>query len=438
MRLFFGVALIAVSNLIAVQTIAGDKVIHAGNLIDGISDSPVHNVSIIIKGDKIVSVSPGFQTPEGAEVIDLRQSTVLPGLIEAHAHVAYRRGGMSVRLTGNDMSDALAGVGQVKKLLMSGFTSIRNLGSEGGTDLALKLAIKRGDIEGPRMWVSLEYLGPTGGPSDPQNGIDEGWHHDHWGSHIIDGKDEAIKQIRLHKRRGADVIKIFPSGAVGNSGDSSDPSQKLMTDEEIKAVVDTAHSLGMPVAAHAHSKSAIDASIRAGVDSIEHGTYGDTESFKLYKSHGTYLVPTLLVPELVAAQADDKPVLGGPSPQEKVRKIVSVHQAMFRAAVKSGVKIAFGTDVAGLVPYDGSAREFAIMVKDGMTPMEAIKSATYNGAELLRATHSVGSVQPGRFADLIAVDGDPLADIRELEDVDFVMKGGTVYKNKAGASSLSN
>ncbi|TNE67549.1 MAG: amidohydrolase family protein [Alphaproteobacteria bacterium] len=407
---------------------AKDYVIHAGQLIDGISDTPKKEMSVLVRDDKIVSVVAGYILPPGAEVIDLRTANVLPGLVESHAHVPFRRGGMATRLTGNLLGDVLRGVGNVRDLLMSGFTSVRNLGSEGGTDLALKLAINRGEIVGPRMWVSLEYLGPTGGPSDPQNGIDQGWHHPDWGSSVIDGVDEAIKAVREHKRRGADVIKIFPSGAVGLSGDSSEPSQKLMSDAEIRAVVETAHGLGMPVAAHAHSKAAIDAAIRLGVDSIEHGTYGDTGSIALYKQHGTYLVPTLLVPELVAAQADDKPAIGGPSPQEKVRKLIAVHQAMFHEAVSAGVNIAFGTDVAGLVPYDGSAAEFKYMVRGGMSPMQAIKSATANGATLLRASDKIGSIQPGRYADIIATDGDPLADISELESVDFVMKGGIVYK----------
>ncbi|MFC4526264.1 amidohydrolase family protein [Dyella halodurans] len=408
---------------------ANDVVIHAGHLIDGVNAAPRDNVSILVTNDRITAVQPGFVTPQGAEIIDLSHATVLPGLIDSHTHVTYRRGGFAERLTGNDMEDALHGTVAVRQLLLGGFTAIRNVGADGGTDLALKHAIERGDIVGPRMWVSLEYLGPSGGATDPADGIDSSWHNDHWGASVIDGPEEAIKQVREHKRRGADLIKILPSGAVGNPGDASDPRASMMTEAEIKAVVDTAHSLGMKVAAHAHGKGAIDMSLRLGVDSIEHGTYGDAESFKLYKEHGAYLVPTVLIPELVAQKARDLPPQGGLSPAEKAAKITGVIRKMFHDAYLAGVKIAFGTDVAGLLPFDGNAREFAVMVHEGMKPMDAIFAATRNSADLIGASDRIGSVQAGRYADIIAVSGNPLEDITELERVKFVMKGGQVYRD---------
>ncbi|MBP6878085.1 MAG: amidohydrolase family protein [Phenylobacterium sp.] len=414
---------------------AKDLVIHAGRLIDGVSASPRKDVSILVRDDRIVGVEPGFVRPQGAEVVDLSTATVLPGLIDTHTHVSYRRGGMAERLTGSDLEDALRGVGAVRKLLLGGFTSIRNVGAEGGTDLALKKAINRGDIEGPRMWVSLEYLGPTGGPTDPRNDIDGSWHNHGWGASVIDGADEAIREVRDHKRRGADLIKILPSGAVGSPGDSTNPNAKLMTDAEIQAVVETAHALGMKVAAHAHSKAAIDASIRLGVDSIEHGTYGDAESFKLYRSHGTYLVPTVLVPQLVAEMVAKRPALGGPSPAEKASGMVSVIRGMFRGARAAGVKIAFGSDVSGLIPYDGNAREFAVMVGEGMSPADAILTATRNAADLIGASADIGSIQTGRYADIVAVAGDPLNDITELQRMKFVMKGGIVYRDDLKAAA---
>ncbi|MGH6996608.1 MAG: amidohydrolase family protein [Phenylobacterium sp.] len=414
---------------------AKDLVIHAGRLIDGVTAAPRAEVSILVRDERIVSVQPGYVRPEGAEVVDLSKATVLPGLIDAHTHVSYRRGGMAVRLTGSDLDDALHAVPGVRKLLLGGFTTIRNLGADGGTDLALKKAIARGDIVGPRMWVSLEYLGPTGGPTDPRNDVDGSWRNHDWGASVIDGVDEAVREVRDHKRRGADLIKILPSGAVGNPGDSTNPSAKLMTDDEIRAVVETAHGLGMKVAAHAHSKAAIDASIRLGVDSIEHGTYGDAESFKLYRSHGTYLVPTVLVPQLVAELSDKRPALGGPSPSEKASGMVATIRKMLKDANAAGVKIAFGTDAAGLVPFDANAREFAVMVAQGVSPGEAILSATRNAADLLGASADVGSVQPGRYADIVAVAGDPLNDITELERMKFVMKGGVVYRDDLKAAA---
>ncbi|MBX3484628.1 amidohydrolase family protein [Phenylobacterium sp.] len=407
---------------------AADVVVHAGRLIDGTGGPVRERVSVVIRDERIAAVEPGFVTPAGARVVDLSRATVLPGLIDSHTHVTYRRGGFAERLTGSDMEDVLKATGNVRKLLMAGFTSIRNLGAEGGTDLALKKAIARGDVPGPRMWISLEYLGPTGGPTDPRAGIDESWHNDDWGHSVVDGPEAAIREVRDHKRRGADLIKILPSGAVGVPGDSTNPQAKLMTDDEIRAVVDTAHGLGMKVAAHAHSKAAIDAALRLGADSIEHGAYGDAESFRLYKARGAFLVPTVLVPQLVAERADQRPSIGGPSPAEKARIVVDQLRGMFREANRAGVKIAFGTDVTGLVPFDGSAREFKVMTDLGMSPAGAILTATRNAAELI-GSPDIGAVAPGRYADLIAVAGDPLKDITELERVAFVMKGGAVVRD---------
>lgn len=406
---------------------ARDLAVHAGRLFDGASGRMRERATIVIHDDRIVRVDDGFTQPDGAEIIDLSTSTVLPGLIDTHTHVTYRRGGFAERLTGSHLDDVLRGAAAVRKLLNAGFTSIRNAGADGGTDLALKKAINRGDVPGPRMWVSLEYLGPTGGATDPRAGIDDSWHNDSWGGSVIDGADEAVKAVREHKRRGADFIKILPSGAVGNPGDRTNPQAKLMTDDEIRAVVETAHGLGMKVAAHAHSKAAIDASLRLGVDSIEHGTYGDAESFRLYKEHGAFLVPTVLVPQLVAEMADSRPGLGGPSPAEKARGVVNVIRAMFREADRAGVRVAFGTDVSGLIPFDGSAREFEVMVAQGMSPAAAILSATRNAAELIGSSE-IGVVEAGRYADLVAVAGDPLADVTELRRVRFVMKGGEVVR----------
>ena len=326
------------------------------------------------------------------------------------------------RLTISPLESAIGSEANARKLLEEGFTTVRNVGSAGGLDLALKRAIERGWAVGPRILVSLEPLGPTGGHSDPRNGIDPDWTDTEWGGSVIDGPLEAMKEVREHKRRGADLIKIMPSGGVLSIGD--DPRAQLMTNEEIKAVIDTAHSLGMKVAAHAHGKAAIDNAVRLGVDSIEHGTYSDAESWKLFVEHGTYLVPTLLVADQVNELARTHPELLNPSSAKKAIEVTPLMKGMFAGAYKAGVKIAFGTDTS----EGHNAHEFALMVGAGMSTQDAIFSATHNAADLLGVSDHAGSIQPGRYADLIAVKGNPLDDITLMEHVDWVMKGGVVYK----------
>jgi imidazolonepropionase-like amidohydrolase len=426
-------AAVAAVALLPAAAWAEDLVIHAGRLLDGVSPTPRAQVSILVHDDRITDVQAGFTTPAGARVIDLSKATVLPGLIDSHTHVTFRRGGLTTQLTGSLLDDALHSTVAARKLLMGGFTSIRNVGADGGTDAALKRAIERGDVVGPRMWVSLEPLGPTGGHSDPQNGIDESWHNDDWGNEVIDSPEAAIKAVREHKRRGADLIKIMPSGGVGSIGD--DPKRMLMTEAEIKATIDTAHSLGLKVAAHAHGKAAIDTTVRLGVDSIEHGSYADAESFKLMKEHGTYLVPTVLVGRLVADMARSAPNQANPGSAEKAAAIMPIIFKMLHDANAAGVKIAFGTDATGLIPFDANAREFKVMVDAGVSPSDAVFSATRNAADLIGASDRIGSIQAGRFADIVAVSGDPLADITELERMKFVMKGGKVYRDDLGAAA---
>jgi len=275
--------------------------------------------------------------------------------------------------------------------------------------------------------VSLEPLGPSGGHSDPRNGIDPDWTDKNWGGSVVDGPVDVMKQVREHKRRGADLIKIMPSGGVLSIGD--DPKAQLMTNEEIKAAIDTAHSLGMKVAAHAHGKQAIDNAVKLGVDSIEHGTYADAESYKLMIEHGTYLVPTLLVADQVNETARLHPEQLNPSSAKKALEVTPLMKGMFAGAYKAGVKIAFGTDTSDGV----NAHEFALMVGAGMSAEDAILTATHNAADLLGVSADAGSIQPGRYADLVAVKGDPLKDITLMERVDWVMKGGVVYK-RAGVS----
>jgi imidazolonepropionase-like amidohydrolase len=275
------------------------------------------------------------------------------------------------------------------------------------------------------MWVSGSPLGPTGGHNDSANGLDPALSNPEWKDNIVNSPEDARRVVREHHQRGVDLIKIMPSGGVLSIGDN--PNQQLMADDEIKAVIDTAHSLGMKVAAHAHGRDAINAAVRAGVDSIEHGSFGDATSYQLMKQHGTYLVPTLLIAQAVYDVARTHPEQLNPSSAAKALKVAPIIQQNFHNAYVAGVKIAFGTDEA-LVPHGQNAKEFALMVKYGMKPMDAIVAATSSAADLIGDTQDIGSVQKGRYADIVAVNGDPLTDITQLQHVGFVMKGGTIYK----------
>ena len=275
------------------------------------------------------------------------------------------------------------------------------------------------------MWVAGPPLGPTGGHGDPLNGLDPELSHPGWSDVVVDSPEEARKTVRTLRRMGVDLIKIMPSGGVLSIGD--DPNQQLMADDEIKSVIDTAHSLGLKVAAHAHGKKAIDAAVRLGVDSIEHGSFADAESYKLMKEHGTYLVPTLLVGQTAADIAISHPEQLNPSSAKKAIETVPHLQKNLHDAYAAGVKIAFGTD-QGLAPHGTNAKEFALMVKAGMKPIDTIIAATSSAADLIGDTADIGTVQKGRYADLVAVSGDPVADVTQLEHVQFVMKGGEIYK----------
>ena len=423
------VALVSVS--LAGAAAAGDVVIQAGTLIDGVSPTPRHQVSIRIHDDRIVAVEPGFTAPAGAEVIDLSTATVLPGFIDCHVHIAAKLPGegnaVEEWLTHTDIDRALDGTVFARAMLQQGFTGARDVG--GGDDtVAVRDAINAGKIPGPRLWVALEPLGPTGGNEDPRDGLDAGLRHVGWDAGIVDTSDEARLRVRQHKLRGADLIKIMPSGGIASSGD--DPRAQLMTNDEMRAAVETAHSLGLKVAAHIYPAGAIENAVRAGVDSVEHGSFATADAFALMKAHGTYLVPTLSVFEIYYAAARDHPeqLTPGTPAKELANDLLPIRNMPL--ALKSGVTIAFGTDLG----EGDHTLEFELMIKAGMAPMDAIFAATRNGADLIGASDRIGAVAPGHLADLVAVAGDPIADPGQLRHVAFVMKGGRVYREGGHAT----
>ena len=405
---------------------AKDLVIHAGHLIDGVSAKPLDEMSILIHDDRITGVQKGYVTPAGAEVIDLTAATVLPGLIECHDHIGgtgdRRPLGRFFDTEGDSVINAVV---NARIELGWGFTTVRDVGSGEFEGPALQRAIAAGKIVGPRLWTAMEPLSVTGGHSDKDNGLRPGLDMPDRDSSIVSGPESAAEQVRLHRRRGANLIKIMPSGGVGSIGD--DPNVMTMTDAEMKAAIDTAHNLNMKVAAHAHGKKAIDHVILAGVDSVEHGTYADAESYKLMKEHGTFLTPTLLVADEIYQTAVHHPDRLPPTVADKAIAVTPVMIGNAGRAYKAGVKISFGTDQSASSDRK-KAEEFALLVKAGLPPMEAIFTATRNAAELIGTPQDIGSVQAGRYADIIAVKGDPIADITELQRVQFVMKGGEVFK----------
>jgi imidazolonepropionase-like amidohydrolase len=404
---------------------AKDVVVHAGTLLDGISDNPRHQVSITVRDDRILSVDSGFLAPPGADIIDLSTATVMPGFIDCHVHISAllptRTNATEYWLTHTDIDRAFDAAVFVREMLQQGFTGARDLGG-GDETVAVRNAIDAGKIPGPRLWVSLEALGPTGGHADRTSGLDAGLSHPGWERGVVNSAEQARLRVREHRSRGATVIKLVPSGGIASTGD--DPRQQLMTDEEMRVAVETAHSLGMKVAAHIYPAAAIENAVRAGVDSVEHGSFATAQSFALMKAHGTYLVPTLSVYDVFYAAARDHPELLTPGTAQKELDNDLLPKRNLPLAVKSGVKIAYGTDLG----QGDHTMEFALLIGNGMAPIQALYAATRNAAELLGAADRVGSVQSGRYADLVATTQNPLNDPAQWGHVTFVMKGGIVYR----------
>jgi imidazolonepropionase-like amidohydrolase len=396
-------------------------VIRAGRLLDVKTGKTLSNQVIVIHGDKIASIGADTQAPPDAKIIDLSNATVLPGLIDAHTHITmttnfgYSRLGISIP------REALNGARNARVTLDAGFTTIRNVGASGFTDVALRDAINAGDVPGPRMLVSGPALSITGGHCDNNLLPFE----DHVQSEgVADGVEAVQHKTREIIKYGADLIKICATGGVLSHGDNPQASQ--FTLEEMKAIVADAHRLGRKVAAHAHGAQGILWASEAGVDSIEHGSYIDDAAIAEMKKNGTYLVPTLYLMDWFYENAEK---IG--TPPELIAKgheVMPAARKNVAHAFAAGVKVGFGTDAA-VYPHGLNAHEFAVMVKLGLTPLQAIQAATVNDADLLGWSDKVGTLEPGKFADIVAVDGDPLADVTTLERVKFVMKGGEVVKN---------
>jgi imidazolonepropionase-like amidohydrolase len=398
-------------------------VIRAGKLVDVIGGKVLTDQAIVINGERIVSVGPsaGASIPAGARVIDLSAETVLPGLVDAHTHLTGNPNMHGYQSLGvSDIRAALYGAHAARVTLEAGFTTVRNVGASGFGDVALRDAINDGEVPGPRMRVSGYPLGIQGGHCD-NNLLPHDFHYVDGG--VADGPWAARAKVREMAKYGADTIKICASGGVLSKGD--EPGAQQYTLEEMKAIVDEAHKLGRKVAAHAHGTSSIRDAILAGVDSVEHASLIDDEGIKLARERGTFLVMDIYNDDFILQEGAKAGML--PESLEKERALGQLQRDNFRKAFRGGAKMAFGTD-AGVYPHGDNAKQFYYMVKYGMTPMQAIQAATVNGADLLGWNDRIGSLSAGKFADIIAVKGDPLADPAVLTKVDFVMKGGAVVK----------
>lgn len=421
------ITLLLLSCFCSILVFSQKTIIWCGTLIDGIADDAKKNMSIIIQKDKIIAVESGF-TAAGTndKVIDHKTKTVTPGWIDMHVHLEgeTRKGNLADRFILNPADVAFESIRYANVTLNSGFTTVRDLGGN-GVNIALRNAVNKGLVTGPRIFTAGKSIATTGGHADPTNGYRKDLMGDPGPRDgVINGPEEAYQAVRQRYKDGSDLIKITATGGVLSQ--AKDGANAQFTEEEVKAIVAAAKDYGYKVAAHAHGAEGIKRAIRGGVNSIEHGTFMDDEAIKLMKEYGTWYVPTITAGKSVADSAKitgyytdivtPKALATGPQIQKT-----------FAKAYKEGVKIAFGTD-AGVFRHGVNWLEFTYMIEAGMKPMDAIKSATTKAAELLGETDRLGSIQPGKFADIIAIDGDPLTDSKAFGKVVFVMKGGVVYR----------
>lgn len=417
-----------VGSLILPGVVPARTIVHAGVLIDGVSDKVRTNVTVVIEEGRFVSIIDGFIESETDEpVIDLRDQTVMPGWMDMHTHLSSQMSKNSYmeKFTLNPTDYAIRSTVYAHRTLMAGFTTVRNLGDDGLVTVSLRNAINKGIVVGPRIYTAGKSLATTGGHADPTNGWSMRFRGDPGPKDgILNGPDDARKAVRQRYKDGADLIKVTGTGGVLSLAKSGKNPQ--LTEEEFIAIVETANDYDMTVAVHAHGTEGMIRAVKAGVSSIEHGTYMTAEVMKLMKKHGTYYVPTILAGDWVAKKSTEDgffPDVVRP----KAAEIGPVIRATFAAAYKAGVKIAFGTD-SGVSAHGDNWQEFVLMVDGGMPPMVAIQAATIESAKLLRIDDELGSIEPGKIADLVAVDGDPLSDISVMGRVSFVMKAGEIFK----------
>ncbi len=424
---------IAAAGLLAGSALAQspapvDRYIHAGSLLDRPGQAPRGASTIAVRGGVIVGVYDGHVMPLGdAPVIDLKDRTVLPGLIDSHVHLSSDRAGQEGLLAGFTESKQLGAYEALwngRKTLMAGFTTVRNLGDDGAT-LALREAIARGWVDGPRIVDAGRSISTTSGHMDARLGVVEDLHGGIGIENLCDGPEECRKAVRNQVARGADVIKIATTGGVNSRIGAG--LGKQMFDDEARAIVETARLYGKKVAVHAHGADGITLALKMGADSVEHGTLMDDEAIALFKKTGAYYVPTLSTVNGYLERIAKDPNAYPPAVRAKIDWRISITGKALEKAVPAGVKIAFGTD-AGVSKHGRNADEFELLVKHGMTPMQAIVAATTNAADLLGLAKEVGSIEPGKSADIIAVSGDPLKDVRLLKSVGFVMRAGVVHK----------
>lgn len=401
--------------------------IHCGQLIDGVSSAPQAQMTIVVEGNTIQSVTAGYtKPPKGAQVVDLKDKTVMPGLMDMHVHIEheYARGSYIDRYTLNEADIAYRAARYAETTLMAGFTTVRDLGGT-GVNVSLRNAINQGIAMGPRIYTAAKSIAITGGHADPTNGAKKGL-YDYPGPEmgVADGPDACRQAVRQQVKNGADLIKITATGGVLSV--ARDGHRPQFTQAETDAIIETANDFGITVAAHAHGDEGMYRAVKSGITSIEHGTLMQERTMDLMIEKGTYYVPTITAGKSVADSAKIRgyyPAIVRPKALEIGPKI----QATFAKAYKRGVKIAFGTD-AGVFPHGLNALEFQYMTEAGMPAMAAIQSATMEAAKLLRIDEQVGSLEAGKWADLIAVPGNPLEDIKVMMQVDFVMKDGVIYK----------
>ncbi len=406
------------------QSLAQDETyIRAGRMLDVVDGRVLTNQTIVVRGDRIerVASSSSVDVPADGHVVDLGDATVLPGLIDMHVHLTGDDQAQGYKnLAASIPRNALFGAANARRTLLAGFTTVRNVGAAGYADVALRDAINNGDVPGPRMRVAAHALGITGGHCD--NNLLPAEYGAQAGG-IADGPWEIKKKIRENAKYGADLTKFCATGGVLSKGTTVGAQQYSL--EEMVAIVTESHQRDRRVAAHAHGTEGIKAAIRAGVDSVEHASMIDDEGIRLAKANGTFLVMDVYVSTYILEMGESAGFL--PESLVKERQVGQVQRNNFRKAHEAGVRIAFGSD-AGVYPHGNNAKQFAYMVQYGMSPMEAIQAATVHAAELLGWPADVGAIEAGMYADIIAVRGNPLEDIRELEDVRFVMKGGKTYR----------